>query len=221
MPRDKSPRPSLIKWALSLLGAISAIVTIYTARREIGDLWHSGYPLYPLWGLAATSVLEGLVICFLLRQRLAAASLDASALRADRQLIRRFSELLPSTSPAIRLVRDPNFGGTVRLDQLDPLKQLLEEWDDAEHSFRDRKVERARRRLMRDCREFIREVQRLMRPVGAASGWYGLAEPSELENYRANPELRAVVETLNTLASKVFRAHQELLKIGNDRLANA
>lgn len=126
----------------------------------------------------------------------------------DRALYLQFKEQFPSGGRAASFLRDHDIGGSFSTDTLDELDGFLHRWTDAEHEFIDRRLEEARKILLIVGNEFRRKLSTAI--TLDRYGRYSIG----LHDMEMRPEMLRLQTDLNRLASRVFRAHQNFVRVG-------
>ena len=106
-------------------------------------------------------------------------------------------------------------GGPILTRRLDDLRVFIEYWDDAEHSFLCRKLQRQLSALYRASNSYLSYY--------ACNTFYG---PPETEYVRVHPGLRRsnpirfdeIVKELHNMADSVVRLHAGLIREGKKRI---
>ena len=145
---------------------------------------------------------------------LKAAFLGSEFVNADRELLKKFMETLPSTEGSIPFIKEHNMAGySFEIARLEDLQKFVGEWDNAEHEFHDEELEKLRKKLLSLSRDYLDELSRntwLTSPGFAAV-------PAEWEIEQ--PErFREVVSKLHQLAEDILNAHQSLIRLGRKKL---
>lgn len=134
----------------------------------------------------------------------------------DARLFAQFLRALPS-SGSIRFVRDFNMAGfSFASDKLNDFLHFLHDWDDPEHEFLDPELETARKTLSAHVEAYVL----LLNTETFSLGGGMQTVPPEWEHEQ--PErFDRVVKGLHDGAQAIVDAHQELVRIGNRKVAQA
>lgn len=126
----------------------------------------------------------------------------------DRTLFLRFKTEFPTNGRSARFLREHDIGAPFSTNSNDELDAFLVMWDNAEHEFIDRKLETARKVLLITGRKFR---DRLTTQIAIThGGWYSIG----MDDMEMRPEMFAKRDELNRLASTVYKAHQEVMRVG-------
>ena len=125
----------------------------------------------------------------------------------DHALYRKFLRDFPSR-PTIHMLRDWSPTAPFRVDQFEPLRQFFMGWNDAEHEFGTRSLDRLRRRLADRCEDFLGVLNPHSYPTGDHWTITPGMEQVDPERYRI------VVARLETLRQEIVDLHQEFIRIG-------
>jgi hypothetical protein len=130
----------------------------------------------------------------------------------DSKLLEEFLHVLPSHG-SIAYIARLDMRGPFELERLDDLFAFHEKWNDAEHEFQNRKLERLRKRLWRLVVEFL--------SYGARNTWPGDKDlhsvPAEWA-YTEPKRYNRVVAKLHSLADKIVSKHYKLIRFGKRKL---
>jgi hypothetical protein len=137
---------------------------------------------------------------------------EARLLEADRSLLDRFLQLLPSDGRSMQWARHHNFGGSYDQDVDEELRIFLHSWDDAEHQFHNAGVEQARRELWEADQSLLTHLA-VHAFVKEPSGRYQIYPDVDLELNRTakNEFAHVAVEEADELASALWRKHQDFV----------
>jgi hypothetical protein len=126
----------------------------------------------------------------------------------DATLLKKFSADFPSQGRTALFLRDHDLGGPFRTDATDDLDRFLHTWDNAEHEFVSQKLEIARKALMICGTEFRKRLSKEISMTNA--GFFSIG----MDDLEMRPEMFRKRDELNRLASRVYRAHQSLIRAG-------
>jgi hypothetical protein len=131
---------------------------------------------------------------------------------SDIKLFHEFIKLLPSNSPTMQLLSNHDFKAPFQWENLASLEQYNLHWNNAEHNFVDKQLEKARNELYKLVSSFL--------PYLAGNVWHSdipnwifYRVPSEW-GHKQHDRYVEVTGKLNKMASDIFIAHQSLIKIG-------
>lgn len=127
----------------------------------------------------------------------------------DRELFLKFKSQFPSNGKTAKFLRNHDIGGSFSTDVLDELDRFLEEWTNAEHEFIDQQLEIARKALVIVGREFSRNISSAV--CLDRNDRYSIG----LHDMELRTEMLALKNRLNNEATRVFRAHQSLMRAGS------
>jgi len=147
------------------------------------------------------------------------ASSDESLLVADRRLLEEFQTLLPSAHGAAAFLREHDLGANFRWDDLTPLGQFIQQWDNAEHRFHDDEVDTERGRLLALASDFLARLSLESGPE--VGGWQSVVSGQYRDDFRlgGRPDDLRRVNALNAMATEVYEQHQRFIENARRRLA--
>lgn len=126
----------------------------------------------------------------------------------DRILFLKLKEQFPSNGKTAHFLRSHDIGAPFPSDSTEDLDQFLSEWCNAEHEFLDRGLEQARKTLLIIGREFR---HRLALSVEMNHrGWYTIG----MQDMEMSGEMFKLQSELNRFSSRVYKAHQNLMRAG-------
>jgi len=126
----------------------------------------------------------------------------------DKSLFEAFLHALPSNGPFLTFLKDQDIGAPFRRSALDEMYAFLREWGNAEHEFKNRRLEKQRSMLYEQTNKFSRELSLAIFPDG--SEFYSMG----INDYEDRPDLMEKREHLNNAATAVHKSHQELVRFG-------
>jgi hypothetical protein len=130
----------------------------------------------------------------------------------DIALFEEFLRLLPS-SGCISFIKDYDFHGPFRLDNLKPLFTFLYSWDKPEREFRDRGLDRKRRELLRAADSFLQLVGHHTSPqtehINSLSPTLQRDQPEEYTR---------IGNEINSAADKVVKCHINIVRASRKKL---
>jgi hypothetical protein len=126
---------------------------------------------------------------------------------SDVKLFEEFLVTLPSDGD-IEYIKDYDMAGPIERDRLKQLNRFYYDWDNAEHEFIDRKLEKKRKQLFKSITLFFE-----------AYGKYTFSTGDRFQ--RVPPEWqgdhpqkhREAVELLNDRAESIFILHQTFIRV--------
>jgi len=75
----------------------------------------------------------------------------------DTKLFEKFLTDLPM-QPTIQLLKEHNFGDPFNKDSIQPLFDFVRDWSNADHEFKNRKIERDRKKLLAQAKDLADEI---------------------------------------------------------------
>lgn len=126
----------------------------------------------------------------------------------DKALFEKFKSTFPSNGRSAIFLRDHDIGGSFHPDVLNELDAFLYGWDNSEHEFIDRGLEAARNILLINGRDFRNELST------EVSMNYGGMLTMGMHDFELRKDMLTKRDELNRLASRVYKAHQNLMKLG-------
>lgn len=140
-----------------------------------------------------------------------------SARETDARLLARFLKLLPSNSGPIHMTRNFDFGARWFRGDLEPLRTFATEWSNADHEFIDPDLEHKRK-------EFLKAVGDFWTIYGQQT-FVVQHDPKRSEVPRElrdvdEAKYEEVVGSLNKAASRIFRVHQDLVRVARTRVGD-
>ncbi len=159
---------------------------------------------WPDWEPAVTSLA---LLATLIGQEVSRSRKDRSQAR-DRALFLRFKDEFPSTGKTTRFLKEFDIGNSFPADSLDDLDRFLTQWSNAECQFLDSRMESERKVLLVVGKEFNLRLSNSISPD--ARGRYSI----KLHDMELRPDMLKLQGELNDLATRVYRAHQNLMRAG-------
>lgn len=126
----------------------------------------------------------------------------------DKILFEKFLAEFPSIGDSARFLQDQDIGAPFLSDALKELDAFVRNWGNAEHEFRNEKLETQRKKLFDLAETFRNELSVSVYPGG---GGFLTMDIKDLED---RPEKLKRRDHLNEMATRVFREHQELIRLG-------
>jgi hypothetical protein len=141
-----------------------------------------------------------------------AEDLSRSALEFDRRRFRAFEESL-TRNGSIAFLRDHHMGGPFDPAALVELRRFCDGAFGSGQGFRDRRLERKRRQLVRRCQKFLQCVGE-----HTAVGQGSMRSVPLIWEEEAPRKLDHVVYLLHRLAERVVRSYEDLVASATARL---
>lgn len=134
------------------------------------------------------------------------------AQKRDRALLEKFLAEFPSAGRFCVFLSDHDLGAPFSNKVLIDLDNLVDKWNDAEHEFLNEKIEKQKKKVWEIASKYRPE---LIRNVFSAGAHDLLAMNLDVkdDDLRIKREKNRV--ELNEAAIKIFREHQELIRLGN------
>lgn len=129
----------------------------------------------------------------------------------DKQLFREFLEGLPSNG-VIDFLRGHDFLMEFDLDSVSPLRKFLREWDNANHEFQDKELEKLRKELYEAAADFSGKISKYTSPNESRMQAVRSDKLKHIEEHEMRFEKEASI--LNEAADKVVSIHQNLVRKG-------
>jgi hypothetical protein len=165
--------------------------------------------------LTTTLSIESLVATLTLFVTLAGQELAAARASRDSPdiaLFQEFLEDLPSEG-SISFIKDYDFHAAFRLSNLDRLYDFRTKWSKPEREFRDRRLNKRRRRLLEAIEKFVSLIGQHTSPQCAD---INSLSPTLQHN---DPEGYARIgDEINDAADLVFQRHTQMIKTGRSKL---
>jgi hypothetical protein len=132
---------------------------------------------------------------------------------SNRKLFEQFKEVLPSNG-SVAFIDNLNMAaGSFHPTNLDDLDNFAAGWNDAEHAFLDRKLEKKRKHLL----ELIKEYRLLVGGNTFRTRDGEQTVPPEWEDEQPD-RFNQVVKMLHDKAGEVVDAHQQLIRLARKKL---
>jgi len=126
----------------------------------------------------------------------------------DKALFEQFKSTFPSNGRSAKFLRDHDIGGSFHPEVLNELDAFLFGWDNSEHEFIDSDLEAARKVLHINGRDFRGELS-----IEVSMSHAGMLTMG-MHDFELRKEMLDKRDELNRLASRVYKAHQNLMKLG-------
>lgn len=127
----------------------------------------------------------------------------------DGELFQKFLEQFPSNGPSAQFLSDHDIGVNFHSDVLIQLDDFLRVWWNADHEFRSKKLEKKRKLLYEKANKFRRELSLNIGPAHIPPFL-----TMGMDDYERRSEVMELREKLNRMATDVFSAHQDLVRLG-------
>jgi len=137
------------------------------------------------------------------------------ALENDAALFRDLHDLLPSQG-AIAFIKQHDFGGSFRLEDLDPISNFCYEWDNPQHQFNDPELEAQRSNLLRAANYFSGSIatNTVPRDSGIQS-----AIPKHVDSDGPFPEwVKQDIREIHQAADALVQEHEKMMRLGRKKL---
>ncbi|CAD7491024.1 hypothetical protein ACXRSW_01470 [Aeromonas dhakensis] len=140
----------------------------------------------------------------------------ASEIReTDIELFERLREDLPSKG-SISFIDEQNMAGfSWPRSKLDQLEAFYHEWGDAEHEFLDQDIESLRAKLYKLTGEYLGQIA--INTVPASNPEYRTVPPEWEETN--SKQFFEVVNNLHESAGEIVKTHQDLIRLGRQKLS--
>lgn len=132
------------------------------------------------------------------------------AQKRDKALLDQFLAEFPSAGRFCAFLSDQDVAAPFSNKVLVDLVSLVDNWNDAEHEFRNIKIETQRKKLWEMASRYRPELLRNIFPAGSHEL---LAMDLGHGDLRVQREEKR--KELNETASQIFREHQELIRLAN------
>jgi len=147
-------------------------------------------------------------------QREETHSLHGPQAENDAALFAELQDLLPSHG-AIDFIKHHDFGGSFRLDNLDPIRLFGYEWDNAQHEFNDSALEAQRKQLLRAAKYFSEAIAYKTSPRRGMQS----VVPEDVSSTGPFPEwIRRDICEIHLAAEALVDEHQKMIRLGRKRL---
>lgn len=126
----------------------------------------------------------------------------------DKVLFEKFLTKFPSTGRSCKFLSDQDVGAPFSGDDLKDLDNFINNWNNAEHVFLTKKIEKQKMKLWKLASEYRPELSR-----NIFAGPNGLLS-MDLGYGKKDPKKEAKREELNNMGSRIYEEHQELVRLG-------
>lgn len=123
---------------------------------------------------------------------------------------------LPTESNTMQLLAHHDFGGSFPFESINPLDVFIERWQDAEHEFIDKQLNKLRRQLVESIQQFLEKLNLNVYPDES-----GKRLSIGMRDFEDRPEMFALAKELNELSTNVFQVHQEPVRRARQKLPPA
>lgn len=130
----------------------------------------------------------------------------------DARLFAALLEELPSEGETIYFLANHDMGASFLQRRVEPLDQFVERWQDAEHEFADKQLDKLRLKLIESIEKFMNKLNVNVYTCG--SGWLSIG----MRDWDDRPEMFELRQELDELATEVFKVHQELVRKARRKL---
>lgn len=129
----------------------------------------------------------------------------------DAALFRELHDLLPSHG-AIAFIKQHDFGGSFRLEDLDPINRFCYEWDNPQHQFNAPELEAQRADLLRAAKYFSNSIA--VNTVPRSSGIQS-AIPNHIDSDGPFPEwVKQDIREIHLAAEALVEEHEKMMRLG-------
>jgi len=135
-------------------------------------------------------------------------------LSEDKKLYKILLKELPSNG-SINFLRDHDFNYPFRLSELDQLVDFIYNWDNAEHEFIDKDIEKIKTNLFDEIKNYLEYSSMNTYPLKAEFQTVKTDIDSEIELSETTKEN---ISQLNKYGDTIYNLHQELIRNGRESL---
>jgi len=132
----------------------------------------------------------------------------------DKDLYKKLLIELPS-SGSIDFLRNHDFYNPFRINEYNQLLNFVYEWDNAEHEFINKDIEKTRKRLLGEINQFLDYSGTKTYPLKTDFQTVMTDIDSEIE---LSEETKKSISKLNEYGSSIYNLHQELIRKGRENL---
>jgi hypothetical protein len=150
-----------------------------------------------------------------LRARFSAGS---SNRRHDQALFQEFLRALP-VEPTVRVLKEHDFGDSVRRQAITPLYEFSDTWDSVEKEFLDKKLEKERKALFALARELANEIARRTVPVGGQDYISVYSDQLRASEHGRPSHVLVDAHFLNAKALAFVPKYEAFVRLCRERLA--
>lgn len=137
--------------------------------------------------------------------------IGSTARKHDLVLFEDFMTVLP-VEPALRFLREHDFGGSFHKQFLAPLNSFVSTWDTVDKEFMDKKLEEKKKSLYAAAKKLALEIARRTVPVGTGDF---ISVYSDHQRNSGQPRPASVIEdakVLNDLATAFVPKYEEFIR---------
>lgn len=131
----------------------------------------------------------------------------------DKELFDKLLVQFPSNGPSLQFLKDHDIGSPFYQDDIIELNNFVTLWDNAEHEFQNKNIEKQRVGLLNLAQQFRKDLSSNIYPHGVDSF------TMDINDWEESPEILKKRDNLNQAATKVYEAHQQLVRIGKKCLS--
>lgn len=128
--------------------------------------------------------------------------------KKDRVLFEKFLAEFPSKGRSCSFLSDQDVGAPFSGDDLKELDTFINNWNNAEHAFLNRKIENQKVKLWELASKYRPDLSR-----NIFLGHNGLFS-MDLGYGKKDPKKEAKRKELNEMGAKIYKEHQELIRLG-------
>lgn len=126
----------------------------------------------------------------------------------DKILFEKFLSDFPSNGRSALFLKEHDIGAPFNSDDLNEIDAFLSTWNNAEHEFKIKKLEKQRLKLVDSIQKFRADLSFNIFP--GSRGYLTM----DLKDYEDREEKLEIRNRLNSLASQGYKNHQELVRLG-------
>ena len=136
----------------------------------------------------------------------------------DETLFQDFLRVLP-TEPTIRLLKEHDFGDSLRKQAVDPLYEFNATWESVEKEFLDKRLEKEKKALFCLARDLANEIAGRTVPVRMEGSISVFSDQQRAEGRQRPPEVLEDARVLNAKASAFVPQYEAFVRLCRKRLA--
>jgi len=130
----------------------------------------------------------------------------------DQKLYEKFLEEFPSNGSSVRFLSEHDFGSSFLAEKLDDFHRFLDTWQNAEHEFKSKKLNKYLRNLIRKSNDFHEQyLQHVFADPGGV-------RTMDFKDWEDREEKLLARDRLNKLGTEVYESHQEMVRQGRQLL---
>jgi len=130
----------------------------------------------------------------------------------DQKLYEKFLEEFPSNGSSVRFLSEHDFGSSFLAEKLDDFHRSLDTWQNAEHEFKSKKLNKYLRNLIRKSNDFHEQyLQHVFADPGGV-------RTMDFKDWEDREEKLLARDRLNKLGTEVYESHQEMVRQGRQLL---